>query len=62
MRFIVAFIWTFLLSHMACYLIASMNRAEYNVTTSSVIAVIITVLVIVLGEMLPMKNETSQQH
>ncbi|MBL3614386.1 DUF2929 family protein, partial [Bacillus sp. RHFS18] len=25
MRFFIGFIWTFLLTHMACYLVASMN-------------------------------------
>ncbi|KAF1680218.1 YjzD family protein [Bacillus mexicanus] len=61
MRYIIAFIWTFLLSHMACYLVASMNNAEYNIKTSSIIAVVLYVLIIVLAEIMPM-NKNANQH
>ncbi|MFP3634868.1 YjzD family protein [Bacillus sp. SIMBA_033] len=60
MRFIIGFIWTFLLTHMACYLIASMNSAAYNFKQSSVIAVVIAVLVFVLAEIMPVKQDASQ--
>ncbi|CAN2252848.1 MULTISPECIES: YjzD family protein [Bacillus] len=64
MRYIIAFIWTFLLSHMACYLIASMNSVAYQFNefkTSSVIAVILYVLIMVLAEIMPM-NKNADQH
>ncbi|MEC1406008.1 YjzD family protein [Bacillus halotolerans] len=60
MRFIIAFIWTFLLSHMACYLIASMNSVAYNFTTSSVVAVVLYVLIMALAAIMPMNNNASQ--
>jgi len=59
-RFIIGFIWTFLLTHMACYLVASMNSAAYNFKQSSVIAVVIAVLVFVLAEIMPVKQDANQ--
>ncbi|MGR2781964.1 YjzD family protein [Bacillus subtilis] len=60
MRYIIAFIWTFLLSHMACYLVASMNSVTYNFKTSSVIAVVLYVLIMVLAKIMPMNKNASQ--
>ncbi|ALC80717.1 MULTISPECIES: YjzD family protein [Bacillus] len=60
MRFIMLFFWAFLLTHMAGYLIASMNGAAYEPLTTSIIAVIAFVLLIILGEILPATKETKQ--
>ncbi|MFN2747102.1 MULTISPECIES: YjzD family protein [Bacillus] len=61
MRFVVTFIWTFLLAHMACYIVGAMNGAAYNFQTSSIMGFIIFAAVIVLGEIMPVKQEASQQ-
>lgn len=54
------FIWTFVLTQMACYIVGAMNGAAYDFQTSSIMGVIITVAVIVLGEIMPVKQDASQ--
>lgn len=60
MRFIILFVWAFLLTHMAGYLIASMNGAAYEPAATSIIAVIAVALLIIIGEILPVTKETEQ--
>ncbi|ASB90134.1 YjzD family protein [Bacillus sonorensis] len=60
MRFIVTFIWTFILTQMACYIIGAMGGAEYDFTLSSIMGIIITVIVIVLGEIMPVQKDANQ--
>jgi len=59
-RFVVAFFWTFLLTQMACYIVGAMNGAGYDLQTSVIMGFIITAAVIVLGEIMPVKQDASQ--
>jgi cell shape-determining protein MreD len=60
-RFVMLFFWTFLLTHMAGYLIASMNGAAYEAVTTSIIAGVAFVFIIIVGELLPVTKETNHQ-
>lgn len=45
---------------MACYIIGAMGGAEYDFTLSSIMGIIITVIVIVLGEIMPVQKDANQ--
>lgn len=60
MRYFWTFFWTFLLIHMASYVISSMQGAAYDFGTSSIVAIIASVLIILIGEIIP--NEPSADH
>lgn len=60
MKYFWTLIWTFLLVQMASYVIGSMQSATYDFVTASVVAVIVTVLIIVLGSLIP--NEPVEHH
>ncbi|MDM5319463.1 YjzD family protein [Bacillus altitudinis] len=63
MRYIITLIWTFLLTHMAGYIVASMNRAAYDFTLTSILAVVFTVILFIFAEVSPMKEtESSTKH
>ncbi len=45
---------------MACYIVGAMNGAGYDLQTSVIMGFIITAAVIVLGEIMPVKQDASQ--
>ncbi|WLR42935.1 YjzD family protein [Bacillus carboniphilus] len=58
MRFIVSFFWSFLLFNMGAYIVSSMNGVAYHFSTASIIAIVATVLIFIIGEVLPMDTES----
>ncbi|MDI5790231.1 YjzD family protein [Bacillus licheniformis] len=58
-RFVVAFSGHSL-TQMACYIVGAMNGAGYDLQTSVIMGFIITAAVIVLGEIMPVKQDASQ--
>ncbi|MDQ0162426.1 YjzD family protein [Bacillus alveayuensis] len=61
MRFIMTLFWAFLLVNMASYVISSMIGATYEFGTSSVLAVIATVLIFIIAELIP-SDEAASHH
>lgn len=59
MRFIILIFWAFLLTHMAGYLIASMNGAAYEPVITSIIAGIAVVIIVIIGEIMPVTKESN---
>lgn len=53
MSYIWTFFWTFLLIHMASYVVSSMNGAPYEFMTASIIAVLTTVAIFAIGAVIP---------
>ncbi|MFT4412520.1 YjzD family protein [Fredinandcohnia humi] len=62
MRYFWTFFWTFLLIQMASYVIGSMQGATYEFATASVVAVIVTALIIILGAVIPNEPVEGSHH
>lgn len=63
MHYIITLIWTFLLTHMAGYIVSSMNGAAYDFTLTSILAIVFTVILFIFAEVSPMKEtESSTKH
>ncbi|WP_243385736.1 YjzD family protein [Bacillus kexueae] len=60
MKYVMTLFWAFLLVNMASYVVSSMIGATYEFGTSSVLAVVATVLIFIIGELLP--NEPIEHH
>ena len=60
MRFFWTFFWAFLLMHMASYVLASMQGATYEFGVTSIVALIVAVLIIIIGSILP--NDPVEHH
>lgn len=59
MRFIMTFIVSFLLMQMAFYVLGNMSGADYSFATATVVGLIMSVLVLIIGEGL-IPNEESE--
>ena len=53
MVYIWTLIWTMLLVHMASYVVSSMNGVPYEFMTATILAAITTVLIFVIGAVIP---------
>jgi len=53
MKYFVTFFWTFLLIQMVTYVVTSMLGTAFDFKTGSILAVIVTVLIYVLGVLIP---------
>lgn len=53
MRYILTFIWTFLLINMTMYVGGSMIGADYNLQTATILSVIVTILMYIIPAILP---------
>ncbi|WP_243291326.1 YjzD family protein [Bacillus sp. FJAT-47783] len=60
MKYVMTLFWAFLLVNMASYVVSSMIGATYEFGTSTLLAVVATVLIFIIGESLP--SEASEQH
>ncbi|PLR78840.1 DUF2929 domain-containing protein [Bacillus sp. V3-13] len=60
MRYFWTFFWTFLLIQMLNYVTGSMMGAEFDLKAGSILAVIVTVLIIVVSQILP--NDPVEKH
>jgi len=60
-RFIMTLFWSFVLCQMGSYVLSSMTGGEYNFTTASVMAVILTLAISVLSEAI-IPNEPVAKH
>jgi hypothetical protein len=60
MQFLSAFFWGFLLVNMAAYVISSMQGATYNFATASIFSLVFTVLVFLIGALIP--NDPVDHH
>ena len=60
MRYIVTFIWVFLLMHMVTYVVSSMIGVDYSFQTGAVLSIPITIIVSLLPLVIP--NEPVDQH
>ncbi|MDT2048102.1 DUF2929 domain-containing protein [Priestia aryabhattai] len=61
MRVIAALFWGFLLINMSVYVISSMSGQAFDFATASIISVVFTLLVIILGEA-GVPNEPVENH
>ena len=50
MRFIISILVAMVLTHMAFYVLANMNNAEYSMNTATIVGVIVGILAILAGE------------
>lgn len=53
MRYLFTFFWSFLLAQMLTYVVSSMNGSSFNLGTGFILSIIFTVLVFVLGAVIP---------
>jgi len=60
MRYFWTFFWTFLLIQMAAYVLSSMQGGTYEFGTASIIAVIASILIFIIAELIP--NEPVEKH
>jgi hypothetical protein len=60
MRFIWTLIWALLLSNMAFYVLSSMQNAEYNPATATLIGVVLAVAAAVIGDGLLKEPDSAQ--
>lgn len=60
MRFFWTLFWAFLLVNMASYVVSSMIGATFEFGTSSLLAVIATIIIFVIAELTP--SETADHH
>ena len=60
MRYIVTFIWVFLLMQMVTYVVSSMIGVDYSFQTGAVLSIPITIIVSLLPLVIP--NEPVDQH
>jgi len=60
MRFFWTLFWSFLLVNMAGYVISSMIGATYEFATTSVLAIIATIIIFVIAELIP--SEAHDHH
>ncbi|GIN57417.1 hypothetical protein J8TS2_17360 [Lederbergia ruris] len=49
MKFVMTFVWAFILGHVVSYVISSMNSIPYSFGTASIFGVVIFVLVSLIG-------------
>ncbi|GIN74074.1 hypothetical protein J14TS2_45490 [Bacillus sp. J14TS2] len=49
MKFVMTFVWAFILGHVVSYVISSMNSTPYEFGTASIFGVVIFVLVSLIG-------------
>ncbi|MFB7139608.1 MULTISPECIES: YjzD family protein [unclassified Bacillus (in: firmicutes)] len=61
MRFIMTLFWSFILCQMGAYVLSSMTGGEYNFTTASIMAVVLSVAISVISEAL-IPNEPVAKH
>ncbi|MFD1357273.1 YjzD family protein [Fictibacillus halophilus] len=57
MRYIWTLIWSLLLSNMIFYVLVSMQGGTFDFVKASIFGVIFTVVISVIGELLPAKSE-----
>ncbi|WP_453990840.1 YjzD family protein [Bacillus nitroreducens] len=62
MRYFWTFFWTFLLIQMATYVVGSMNVATYSFQTASIVAIIVTALIVILGSVIPNEPVKEPNH
>ncbi|MCP8968293.1 YjzD family protein [Ectobacillus ponti] len=62
MRFVWAFIWSFLLVQMISYVIGAMTGNEYNFANASIMSVVFAVLVIAIGSLIPNDPVPHHEH
>ncbi|MCZ2258995.1 YjzD family protein [Sporosarcina sp. G11-34] len=53
MRFIITFIWSFCLVSLVNYVVGAIANVPFDLQAGAIISVILSVLVIILGEALP---------
>jgi len=59
-KFILTFFWSFLLVQMGAYVLSSMQGFAYNFTTATILAAIVSVIVIAIAKVIP--NEPVEEH
>jgi len=62
MRFFWTFFWTFLLIHMASYVVNSMTGGHYDFMVATVLAVIATVVIFIIAELIPSEPVPNHDH
>ncbi|MDQ0232291.1 YjzD family protein [Metabacillus malikii] len=62
MRFIMTFVWCFLLIHMASYVVNSMTGGHYDFMTASTLSVIAIVIIFIIAEVIPRNPAASDNH
>ena len=53
MKYLFTFFWTFLLIQMVTYVVSSMLATAFDFKTGSILAVIVTLFIYVLGVLIP---------
>ena len=61
MSYFWTFLWSFLLIQMTTYVVSSMNGVPYNFMTGTIIAIITTLAIFVIGTIIP-KPHVKEQH
>jgi hypothetical protein len=59
-RYFWTFFWAFLLVQMLTYVVSSMVGTTYNVQTGSILAIVVTVMILIISAIIP--NEPVEKH
>ncbi|WP_456275885.1 YjzD family protein [Bacillus sp. AK128] len=62
MRYLWTFFWSFLLIQMVLYVVNSMQGGTYDFVQGSIIAVVFSILIFVLGDALVPNDKTQNHH
>ncbi|MED4455404.1 YjzD family protein [Metabacillus fastidiosus] len=62
MRFFMTFFWSFLLVQMMAYVVSSMSGGVYDFKIATVLSVVVTVLIFIIAEVIPVKEHSGEQH
>lgn len=62
MRFFWTFFWSFLLIHMASYVVNAMTGGHYDFASSSILAVIAIVIIFIIAEVIPNDPVANHEH
>ncbi|MBM7659776.1 hypothetical protein JOC85_000543 [Bacillus mesophilus] len=62
MRYVWTFFWSFLLIQMVLYVVNSMQGGTYDFAQGTVIAVVFSILIFILGDALVPKENTQKHH
>ncbi|WP_246938625.1 YjzD family protein [Bacillus pinisoli] len=62
MRYFWTLFWTFLLIQMVLYVVSSMQGGTYDFVQGSIIAVVFSILIFILGDALVPKENAQKHH
>ncbi len=62
MRFLVPFVWIFLLMQMVTYVVSSMIGVEYSFNTGAILSIPIAILIFIVPTLIPDEPASGHHH